>query len=158
MAFWIFGFFETFRFSGTPARCANAICQGGTCFEQTIGTTIYAYCNCRPGFTGRSCELCSYLLIRKFSIGNHLCLLLGYFTCTQIGIFPDPPNCAIGRYFYCPAAAGGKSLSKNSWLAIIFSFFSSTYCCKLSSWTKIQSYYQSVRCRIQLHVNTNTTT
>ena len=35
--------------------------------------------------------------------------LLGYFTCSAVGVFPDTANCAIGRYYYCSQATGGES-------------------------------------------------
>jgi len=40
-----------------------------------------------------------------FSVAVHS---TGYFTCTNAGVFPDTANCALGRYFYCPQASGGK--------------------------------------------------
>jgi len=45
--------------------------------------------------------------------------LLGYFTCTQAGIFPDTANCAVGRYFYCPQANSGKYFKRNYLLMVI---------------------------------------
>ncbi|CAF2338444.1 unnamed protein product [Rotaria sp. Silwood2] len=84
------GFAGSFcELQGTPTRCAAGVCQNGACIEQTLGSTVYAYCYCNPGWTGMRCD--QY-----------------YFTCTQIGVFPDTAFCAIGRYFYCPQASGGK--------------------------------------------------
>ncbi len=114
-------FFWKYFLLGTPARCANGVCQAGTCFEQTIGSTIFAYCNCNPGWAGRSCELCLYLLIIYFEF--KIIFLLGYFTCTQAGVFPDTANCRIGRYFYCPQASGGKYFPENPLLMLMSSSF-----------------------------------
>jgi hypothetical protein len=55
---------------GIAARCATGVCQVGTCVEQTIGTSIYAYCYCTPGWTGVTCNQCSYLFIRNFLLKN----------------------------------------------------------------------------------------
>jgi hypothetical protein len=49
--------------------------------------------------------------------------LLGYFTCTAAGVFPDTANCAIGQYFYCPQASGGKYFKRMYLLIIILSIF-----------------------------------
>ncbi|CAF1169693.1 unnamed protein product [Rotaria sordida] len=72
---------------GIQNRCYAGLCQAGTCYEQVIGASTYAYCQCTPGYRGITCNQ-------------------RYFTCTQQGIFPDTAQCAIGRYFYCPQASG----------------------------------------------------
>ena len=82
------GFSGSFcELQGTSGRCASVVCQSGTCFENTIGASTYAYCQCNPGWTGARCEQC-------------------YFTCSAVGVFPDTAFCAVGRYFYCPQASG----------------------------------------------------
>ncbi|CAF0728861.1 unnamed protein product [Adineta ricciae] len=82
------GFSGSFcELQGISARCATGVCQAGTCVEQTIGASLFAYCHCNPGWTGQTCNQC-------------------YFTCTQAGVFPDTAYCSIGRYFYCPTAGG----------------------------------------------------
>ncbi len=48
------------------------------------------------------------------SIYFNIYSLIGYFTCTQPGAFPDTAQCAIGRYFYCSQAFGGKFLKEIS--------------------------------------------
>ncbi|CAF2997008.1 unnamed protein product [Rotaria sp. Silwood2] len=75
---------------GIQNRCYPGLCQAGICYEQAIGSSNYAYCQCTPGWTGITCNQC-------------------YFTCTQQGIFPDTAQCAIGRYFYCPQASGAPT-------------------------------------------------
>ncbi|CAF0995113.1 unnamed protein product [Adineta steineri] len=76
---------------GIATRCATGLCQSGTCVEQSVGTSLFAYCHCNPGWSGPTCSL-------------------NYFTCTTAGVFPDTAYCATGRYFYC-AAAGGAPVS-----------------------------------------------
>lgn len=43
---------------GIANRCYSGLCQVGTCYEQTIGATIYAYCQCTPGYRGIQCNQC----------------------------------------------------------------------------------------------------
>ncbi len=45
---------------GIQTRCAAGVCQFGTCYEQTIGISTYAYCQCTPGYTGTTCNQCLY--------------------------------------------------------------------------------------------------
>jgi len=69
------------------SKCGQAAGQvqcfnGGTCYENSPGASIFAYCICPPGYTGRRCET-------------------EYFRCPQTGTFADPLNCAQGNYFLC---------------------------------------------------------
>ena len=59
-------------------QCMN----GGTCEERLPGVVKYAYCFCKPGFTGSRCET-------------------EYFRCTSSGVFVDRYGCDTGRYFSC---------------------------------------------------------
>ena len=56
--------------------------NGGTCEERTPGITTYAYCMCKPGYTGTRCET-------------------EYFRCASNGIFNDVYGCTNGRYLEC---------------------------------------------------------
>ncbi|CAF4238690.1 unnamed protein product [Rotaria sp. Silwood2] len=68
---------------GIPGTCQFNLCQnGGVCEERRLGASIFAYCQCPPGFSGRYCE-------------RH------YFTCSHSGLFDDLVNCKFGRYFQC---------------------------------------------------------
>ncbi|UJR13808.1 hypothetical protein I4U23_000819 [Adineta vaga] len=78
---------EHCEIQGMATRCYAGLCQSGTCYEQTIGASTYAYCHCTPGYRGVNCNQC-------------------YFTCTRQGVFPDTAQCGIGRYFYCPQPFG----------------------------------------------------
>ena len=96
--------------SGTSGRCSSGLCQSGTCFERAIGSTVYAYCQCSPGYTGISCSQCRSSYSPRISTSIVLFFFsLGYFTCSAVGVFPDTANCAIGRYYYCRQATGGES-------------------------------------------------
>ncbi|UJR28696.1 hypothetical protein I4U23_009925 [Adineta vaga] len=65
------------------SRCTQIQCQNGaTCYEHSPGSSIFAYCVCPPGFTGRFCET-------------------EYFRCPQAGTFADEYKCAQGFYFLC---------------------------------------------------------
>lgn len=44
-------------------RCNAGVCLAGTCYEQTIGASTYAYCQCTPGYRGVNCNQCLYLFI-----------------------------------------------------------------------------------------------
>lgn len=46
---------------GIQNRCYAGLCQAGTCYEQTIGITTYAYCQCTPGYLGIQCNQCLYI-------------------------------------------------------------------------------------------------
>ncbi|CAF0743183.1 unnamed protein product [Adineta steineri] len=64
-------------------RCVSARCyNGGTCYEHSPASTIFAYCLCKPGFTGSRCEL-------------------EYFRCPTNGFYADAYGCAQGKYFEC---------------------------------------------------------
>ncbi|CAF1151511.1 unnamed protein product [Rotaria sp. Silwood1] len=68
---------------GTQGGCHSNLCQnGGVCEERKLGASLFAYCQCPPGFSGRYCE-------------RH------YFTCSHSGLFEDSVNCRFGRYFQC---------------------------------------------------------
>ena len=43
---------------GIANRCYTGLCQAGTCFEQTVGATTYAHCQCTPGYRGITCNQC----------------------------------------------------------------------------------------------------
>ncbi len=93
-------------------RCSTGLCQAGTCYEQAVGASIRAYCQCMPGYAGVTCNQRIYSLMiidfifRSFSIG--------YFTCPSAGVFPDASQCAIGRFFYCQQALAGKCFTEQS--------------------------------------------
>lgn len=61
---------RSFSFSlGTSGTCgANSCLNGGSCRENRIGTTVYAYCECAAGFKGPRCETrtCSWCIIFSF--------------------------------------------------------------------------------------------
>ena len=39
-------------------RCGEIQCSnGGTCIENSPGSSVLAYCTCKSGYTGKSCEL-----------------------------------------------------------------------------------------------------
>lgn len=99
------------------------MCQAGTCVEQTIGASQFAYCHCNPGWTGQTCNQCMYPMISSLgcSFAFHA-LHLGYFTCQQAGVFPDTAYCSIGRYFYCPTVGGGKRIC-NCLFEILYAMF-----------------------------------
>ena len=59
--------------SGTATSCATGFCQVGVCVERTIGTSLYAFCYCNPGWTGASCDQCSYLFISHRPSQNQFC-------------------------------------------------------------------------------------
>ncbi len=43
------------------SRCTQIQCQnGGTCYEHSPATSVFAYCACPPGFTGQFCESSYY--------------------------------------------------------------------------------------------------
>jgi len=68
------------------SRCSQTQCMnGGTCYENSPGASIFAYCLCPPGFKGARCE-------RE------------YFRCLQSGTFADSYGCAQGYYFLCDNA------------------------------------------------------
>jgi len=92
--------------SGIAARCTTGLCLSGTCIEQTIGASQFAYCYCNPGWTGTNCNQSLYWFIIHFEF-NIVSSSLDYFTCTQVGVFPDTAYCSTGRYYYCPTATGG---------------------------------------------------
>ncbi len=48
---------------GLQARCAAGLCQAGTCYEQTVGASIRAYCQCMAGYTGATCNQRIYSLM-----------------------------------------------------------------------------------------------
>ena len=49
----IFGVFRKLAAS----RCTQIQCQnGGLCYEHSPAMSVFAYCACTPGFTGRFCE------------------------------------------------------------------------------------------------------
>ncbi|CAF4077353.1 unnamed protein product [Rotaria sp. Silwood2] len=65
------------------SRCTEIQCQNGAiCYEHSPAMSIFAYCLCPPGFTGRFCET-------------------EYFRCTRPGTFTDLYQCAQGSYFLC---------------------------------------------------------
>ncbi|CAF1071285.1 unnamed protein product [Adineta steineri] len=76
---------ENCEIQGITNRCYAGLCQTGTCYEQTVGITTYAFCRCQPGCRGIQCNQC-------------------YFTCPNQGAFSDTAQCGIGRYFYCSQA------------------------------------------------------
>jgi hypothetical protein len=40
------------------SRCTQIQCRnGGTCYEHSPASSIFAYCLCPPGFTGQLCEI-----------------------------------------------------------------------------------------------------
>ncbi|CAF4589760.1 unnamed protein product [Rotaria sp. Silwood1] len=64
-------------------RCTDIRCQnGGICYEHSPAISVFAYCLCPPGFTGRFCET-------------------EYFRCSQPGVFADLYQCAQSSYFLC---------------------------------------------------------
>ncbi|CAF4128946.1 unnamed protein product [Rotaria sordida] len=65
------------------SRCNEIQCQNGAmCYEHSPAMSVFAYCLCPPGFTGRFCET-------------------EYFRCSQVGTFVDQYQCAQGSYFLC---------------------------------------------------------
>ncbi|CAF3173254.1 unnamed protein product [Rotaria socialis] len=65
------------------SRCAGTQCRnGGICYEHSPASSVFSYCACPPGFTGRFCET-------------------QYFRCSQSGLFVDQYQCAQGSYFLC---------------------------------------------------------
>jgi len=48
---------------GIVGRCYQGLCLAGSCYEQTIGASTYAYCQCTPGYTGITCNQCSYSIL-----------------------------------------------------------------------------------------------
>ena len=43
--------------AGFSGRCSTYLCQnGGVCDERHLGSSIFSYCQCSPGFTGQRCE------------------------------------------------------------------------------------------------------
>ena len=86
-------FLICFSYSIAGNRCSEVQClNGGTCEERTPGSlNSYAYCVCKPGFSGTRCE-------------NE------YFRCTSNGIFNDVYGCNNGRYLECAYYGQSKLL------------------------------------------------
>jgi hypothetical protein len=51
---------DSCELQGIQTRCVTGLCQFGTCYEQTIGASTYAYCQCTPGYYGTTCNQCLY--------------------------------------------------------------------------------------------------
>jgi hypothetical protein len=48
---------------GIQTRCSTGLCQVGTCYEQAVGASIRAYCQCMPGYAGVTCNQRIYSLM-----------------------------------------------------------------------------------------------
>ena len=85
------------------SRCTQTQCQNGaTCYEHSPGASIFAYCRCPPGYTGRFCETRQ----RRRNAFAHTVefvffFSLEYFRCPYAGTFGDAYRCAQGSYFLC---------------------------------------------------------
>jgi hypothetical protein len=101
-------------------RCLSSKCyNGGTCYEHSPASTIFAYCLCK----WVSCKSCSCSQHRNFidlglasqvldvkQVNNNRlqsnCSLfrhvhLEYFRCPTNGFYADAYGCAQGKYFEC---------------------------------------------------------
>ncbi|CAF0793851.1 unnamed protein product [Didymodactylos carnosus] len=73
----------TGKMCDTAGGCNQISCMnGGTCYENSPGVSVFAYCLCQTGYTGKLCET-------------------EYFRCRSNGRFADGYNCAHGKYFEC---------------------------------------------------------
>ena len=84
------------------SRCTQTQCQNGaTCYEHSPGASIFAYCLCPPGFTGRFCETGHSERSIAADVILVVFLSLEYFRCPYAGTFGDAYRCAQGSYFLC---------------------------------------------------------